>query len=89
MAYVRFRPEEPRFSWVLIPVVILWCMTAPVLKHGFRADEDVANAAGYYAMAAGCKQQGWSYCGAWTKDDLQRKAIYEAVVLVVLVVVFV
>mmetsp|Transcript_34134 Transcript_34134/g.79631 ORF Transcript_34134/g.79631 Transcript_34134/m.79631 type:complete len:517 (-) Transcript_34134:63-1613(-) len=42
------------FSWVLIPVVALWCMTTPVLKHCFHADTDVANAAGYYAMVMAC-----------------------------------
>lgn len=38
------------FSWVFIPVCVLWCVTAPVLHSLMGTDEKIACYAGYYAI---------------------------------------
>lgn len=40
------------FSWVLIPIIVLWCLTSPVLQYGLGTKEDVAYYAGYYAIVS-------------------------------------
>lgn len=40
------------FSWVLLPVAVLWCLTSPVLRYGLGSSEDVAYYAGYYAIVS-------------------------------------
>lgn len=40
------------FAWVLIPVIVLWCLTTPVLHYGLGSSDDVAYYAGYYAIVS-------------------------------------
>jgi len=42
------------FSWVLIPVVIMWLSTAPILQMAVGTDVEVAKDAGYYSMVMAC-----------------------------------
>ncbi|CAE8603384.1 unnamed protein product [Polarella glacialis] len=47
-----FQISMTLFSWVLIPVMLLWCATSPVLHYGLGYAEDVASYAGYYATVS-------------------------------------
>jgi len=47
-----FQISMTLFSWVLIPVFVLWCLTAPVLQYGLGIEADVASYAGYYAIVS-------------------------------------
>mmetsp|Transcript_660 Transcript_660/g.1092 ORF Transcript_660/g.1092 Transcript_660/m.1092 type:complete len:514 (-) Transcript_660:68-1609(-) len=40
------------FSWVVIPVFLLWCATSPVLHYGLGTEKTVADYAGYYAIVS-------------------------------------
>ncbi|CAK9114145.1 unnamed protein product [Durusdinium trenchii] len=42
------------FSWVLIPVVMLWLLTGPALRILVNVDAQTAHDAGYYAMVMAC-----------------------------------